>query len=144
MLKLGSRGFDRTQYCLAWYPWWNMLINFSKQIGLAKIINKKGIQDLGEHLRWRFFRKSFLGLKENSESCQTSKMELFCKNSQKRKAVHYFCKNLHLGCLTRFWICFWIGFQSYGCFIFKSIWISKVTDNLLGKTKKKEPAELLK
>ena len=29
-------------------------------------------------------------------------------------------------------------------FIFKSIWISKVTNNLLGKTKKKESAELLK
>ena len=26
----------------------------------------------------------------------------FCKNSQKRKAVHYFCKKLHLGCLKRF------------------------------------------
>ena len=38
---------------------------------------------------------------------------------------------------------FWIDFQSYGCFIFKSIWISKVTDILLGKTRKKEPAELL-
>ena len=31
-----------------------------------------------------------------------------------------------------------MGFQSYGCFIFKSIWISKVTDNLLlGKNKRK-------
>ena len=30
------------------------------------------------------------------------------------KAVHYLCKNLYLGCLTRSWICFWIGFQSYG------------------------------
>ena len=39
MLKLRSRGFDRAQY----YTWWNMLINFSKQIGksLAKIINTK-------------------------------------------------------------------------------------------------------
>ena len=26
----------------------------------------------------------------------------FCKNSQTRKVVHYFCKNIHLGCLTRF------------------------------------------
>ena len=29
-------------------------------------------------------------------------------------------------------------------FISKSIWMSKVKDNLLRKTKKKEPAELLK
>ena len=32
---------------------------------------------------------------------QTSKMELFAKNSQKQKTVHYFSKNLQLGCLTR-------------------------------------------
>ena len=25
--------------------------------------------------------------------------EAFCKNNRKLKAVHYFCKNLHLGCL---------------------------------------------
>ena len=69
-----------------------MLINFSKQIGLAKIINKKGIQDLGEHLRWRFFRKSFLGLEENSESCQTSKMELFAKIVKNEKPFSIFVK----------------------------------------------------
>ena len=42
MLKLRSRGFDRAQYYLA-YIWWNMLIEFSKQIGksLAKIIKTK-------------------------------------------------------------------------------------------------------
>ena len=80
--------------------WWNMLIKFSKQIGnsFAKIINTK----------------------VNSKTCQTADMELFpqvvtsfrgelkilpyiedgafCKNSQKLKVVHYFCKNLHLGC----------------------------------------------
>ena len=33
---------------------------------------------------------------------------------------------------------------SYGCFIVKSIWISKLADNPLGKTKKKEPVELQK
>ena len=81
-----------------------MLIKFSKQIGhsFAKKINTK----------------------VSSKPCQTSEMELFlqvvtgfrdklrilsniydvasCKNSQKRKAVHYFCKKLHLGYLTRF------------------------------------------
>ena len=28
--------------------------------------------------------------------------EAFCKNSQKQKAVLYFCKNLHPECLPRF------------------------------------------
>ena len=28
--------------------------------------------------------------------------QAFCKNSQKLKAAHNFCKNLHLGCLTSF------------------------------------------
>ena len=32
-------------------------------------------------------------------------------NSQKLKAVHYFYKNLHIWCLTRFWIWLRIGFQ---------------------------------
>ena len=111
--------------------WWNMLMKFSEQIdkSLAKKINIKG--------KWSFSRKSFLGLQGNSEFCQTSEI---VKNE---KPFTIFCKNLHLGCLTRFWICFWTGLQSYGCFIFKSIWMLKVTDNLLGK-KKKGPAELLK
>ena len=95
----------------------------------------------------------------NSKSCETSEMELFprsssslqrqtkniakhlrrsfCKNCQKLNAVHYLRKNLYLGCLKRFWISFEVGFQSWRCFIFKSIWISKVTDKLLlGKKKK--------
>ena len=83
-----------------------------------------------------------LGSEANSESFQTSEIELFAKIVKNEKPFTIFCKSLYLGCLTRFWICFWIGFQSYGCFIFKSIWISKVTDNLLGKTKKKEPVKL--
>ena len=67
--------------------------------------------------------------KANSKSCQTSETELFpqvvtgfrdelrilpnikdrslCKNSQKLKSFTIFCKNLHLGCLIRFWMCFW-------------------------------------
>ena len=62
----------------------------------------------------------------NSKPCQASEMELFtqavtgfksefriltniwngafCKNSQKLKAVHYFCKDPYLVCLTKFWI----------------------------------------
>ena len=58
-----------------------MLIKFSKQIGnsLAKIINTKWIPDPAKYLRWSFFRKSSLGLEANSESCQTSKMELLAK-----------------------------------------------------------------
>ena len=47
----------------------------------------------------------------NLESCQTSKMSLSKKHSQKQKFVHYIGKNLHLGSLTRFWVCFWIGSQ---------------------------------
>ena len=46
-------------------------------------------------MRWGFFRKSLLVLEANSESCKTSKMELFAII-----VVHYFSKNLHLGCLT--------------------------------------------
>ena len=84
--------------------WWNMLIKFSKQIenSFLKTINKK----------------------VNSKPCQTAEMELspqvvtgfrgelrilpyiydgaFCKNNQKRKAVHYICRNLHLRCLKMF------------------------------------------
>ena len=65
-----------------------------------------------------------MAAKANSKRFQKSEMELFlqvvtgfrrklkilpnildggfCKNSQKLKAAHYFCKNLHLGCLARF------------------------------------------
>ena len=39
----------------------------------------------------------------HSHPSQRSKMELFAV-----KAVDYFCKNLHLICLTRFWIRVWI------------------------------------
>ena len=104
--------------------WWNILIKFSKQIAntFAKIIN---------------------GCKGEFKILSNIWDGAFWINSQKLTPLYYFCKNFHLGCLTRFWICFWIGFQCWGCFIFKSIWISKVADNLLlGKTKKKERNEL--
>ena len=42
-----------------------------------------------------------LASEPDSESCQTSKMKRFAK-SPKLKAVHYFYKNLDLGCLTSF------------------------------------------
>ena len=111
--------------------WWNMLIKFIRQIGKSpvKMINRKMNSRPCQTSEMELFPQVFSGFTRNSESCQRA----FCKHSQKRKAGHYFCKKPHHGCLTRFWICFWTGFQSYGCFIFKSVWISKVTDNLLGK-----------
>ena len=47
------------------------------------------------------FLQVVTGFRGEPESCQTSKKELFAKNSPKRKAVHYFSKNFRLGCLTR-------------------------------------------
>ena len=49
-----------------------------------------------------FFRKLLLGSEVKLESCQISKMELFIKNSQKRKAVHYFLKTSFLDVLQGF------------------------------------------
>ena len=37
------------------------------------------MQDPAKDLRWSFFLKSSLGSETNSESCQTSKMELSAK-----------------------------------------------------------------
>ena len=50
--------------------WWNILINFSKQIGnsLVKIVNTKMIQDPVKHLRWSFFTELLLDSEANSES----------------------------------------------------------------------------
>ena len=93
-----------------------MLIKFSKQIAntFAKIINsyKGEFKTLSNIWNGTFSAKSLLASEANSECWQTTKMEFFAKNSQRLKAVHYLCKNLYLGYLTRFWICFWIGFQS--------------------------------
>ena len=85
--------------------WWNILIKFSKQIANT-------------------LREKLMVTKTNSKHCQTSEMELFpqvvasfkgelrissnisdetfCKNKQKLKVVHYFCKKLHHECLARF------------------------------------------
>ena len=76
-----------------------MLIKFSKQIvnSFAKINNG--------------FRGDLRILPKISDRA-------FCKNSQQLKVVHYLCKNLHLGCLTRLLICYWIGFQMGTTIIF--------------------------
>ena len=74
--------------------WWNILIKFSKKIAksLAKIIHTKVNQDPTKHLSWSFFRKSFLGLRGNSESFQTSKMEPFAKILKNEKPLTIFVK----------------------------------------------------
>ena len=75
--------------------WWNMLIKFSKQIGnsFAKIIDKKVYPNPAKHLRWSFFRKLLLASEANSESSQTSKMELFGKIVKSQKRFTVFAKN---------------------------------------------------
>ena len=42
-----------------------------------------------------------------SEPSQTSKMEYFCENHYRLKALNYFSKKLHLRFLTGFWTCLW-------------------------------------
>ena len=42
--------------------------------------------------KWSFSRKSFPGLRGNSESCQTPKMELFAKLVKNEKAFTIFVK----------------------------------------------------
>ena len=83
-----------------------MLIKFSEQIAntFAKIINgyKGEFKNFVKHLRCSFYRRLLLASEANLKPCQTFKMELLAKKSQKVKAVHYFCKNLHVGCLRRF------------------------------------------
>ena len=69
-------------------------------------------------------------------------MELFARLVKNEKLFTIFVKTSILDVWQASEYAF--ALQSYGCFIFNSIWISKVTDNLLGKTKKKQPAELLK
>ena len=58
-----------------------MLIKFSKQIenSFVKIINTKVNSKPVTQLRWSFFCKSLLTSEANSESCHTSKIELFAK-----------------------------------------------------------------
>ena len=53
---------------------------------------ERWIQDPAKHLRWSLFRKSFLGLQGNLESCQTPKMELFAKLVENEKSFTIFVK----------------------------------------------------
>ena len=46
-----------------------------------------------KHLKWSFFRKSLLASEANSESCQTSMMELFAKIVKNEKLFTIFAKS---------------------------------------------------
>ena len=125
-------------YCLTYGR--TFINKFSKQIAnsFAKIINSYKSEFKGmSNSRDGAFSASCYRLQRWTQNLAKygAKDGIFCRNSQKLKTIHYFGKNHHLGCLTRFLICFWIGFQRLGCFIFKSIWISRVINNLPGKTK---------
>ena len=58
---------------------------------------------------WRFYQINQY-VKAYSELCETSKMGRFAKIVNSLKTVNYFCKPLHLKCLTGFWIrlCIWV------------------------------------
>ena len=59
-----------------------------------KIMNRKVIvQNPVIHLRWSHFRESLLASEVNSESCQTSIMELFAKIVKKGKPFTLFTKS---------------------------------------------------
>ena len=84
--------------------WWNMLIKFSKQIGnsFAKIINTKVSSKPCQIAEMELFPLVVTGFRGKRRILPYIEDGTFCKNSQQRKAVHYFFKNLHLGCLARF------------------------------------------
>ena len=50
------------------------------------------MQDPVKQLRRSFFRKSLMGSEPNSESCKTSKMELFVKIVKKERPFTIFVK----------------------------------------------------
>ena len=99
-------------------------------------------QEPAKHLRWSFSRDSFLGLHGNSESCQTSKMEISSKIAKNKKPFTIFVRTSILDV----WQCSGDASEftsKVRCFILKSVWISKVTDNLLlAKIAKKETKAL--
>ena len=75
------------------------MIKFSKQI--AKTVEndwwqQRQIQNPVKHLRWGFFQKSLLDLEANSESCQTSKMDLFAKIIKSWNLFTIFAKTSNL------------------------------------------------
>ena len=121
--------------------WWNMLIKFSKQIrnSSAKIDTKVSSKPR-QTSEMELFLQVATGFRGDLRIL--SNIYAFCKNSQKRKAVHFtiFAKSSILDV--------WQGSDKTSEFVLKvravlflkSIWISKVTDNLLlGKNKKSQP-----
>ena len=130
MLKIRSRGFDCTHYCIC------LIyddIKFSKQIGnsLSKIIYTKVSLKPWQTCEMELFPQVVTACTGALWILSNISDGAFFKDSQKRKVVHCFCKKLHLECL-RFWvrlcrqkqlaekapsqmcfrICFWIGFRS--------------------------------
>ena len=79
------------------------LIKFSEQIGnnFAKIISTKVNSKPGQTAKMELFPQVVTSFKGELRILSYILDGAFCKNSQKRKAVHYFCENLHLGCLAR-------------------------------------------
>ena len=122
--------------------WWNMLIKFSKQIGtsLTKIINTRVNSRPWQTSEMKLLSRSFLGLQGNSESCKTSRIKLFAKIVKNEKQFTFFVKISILDV----WQCSEYASELASKVTGESMSIPKVTDNLLGKTKTKEPVELLK
>ena len=83
--------------------WWNVLIKFSRQIGnsCAKIINTKVNSEFCQTSEMELFSQVATGFRGELRILSNSYDKVFCKNSEKRKAVHYFCKKLHLGMLGK-------------------------------------------
>ena len=82
--------------------WWNTLIKFSKETGnnFAKIIKNKNSLKPSQTTEMELFLHVVTGFSGELRILATPKMEVFANNSENRKAVCYFCKNLQLGCLT--------------------------------------------
>ena len=119
--------------------WWNMLIKFSKQIrnSSAKIDTKVSSKPRQTSEMELFLQ---VASEATSESCQTFMMEIFVKIVKNEKPFTIFAKSSILDV--------WQGSEYTSEFVLKvkallflkSIWISKVTDNLLlGKNKKSQP-----
>ena len=82
----------------------NMLMKFSKQIGnsFAKIINIYVSSKLCQTSEMELFPQVTPGFRDECRILSNIYDGAFCNNKQKRKAVHYFYKKSHLGCLKMF------------------------------------------
>ena len=82
----------------------DILIKCSKQIGnsFVKIINTKVSSKPCQISEMELFRQVVTGFRGELRILSNIYDGAFCENSQKRKAVHYFCKTFHLVCLTKF------------------------------------------